>query len=75
MKIYNQSVYKVIEVDTIQYSKIAEHNIKPYHQQPTNTKYLLGNTVELNYLSEILDVEVGELSGSDYFKIILDGNS
>lgn len=68
MKIYNENVYLVLEVKQAQFDSITDH----LTSDTTDTiKYLLANRVEINYLSEQLDLDKMWLQGSDYFKVTL----
>lgn len=64
MLIYNDGYYLTVEVDIIDFNEIVEHLI----EINGNTKVLLGNSIERNYLESILDVNLEDV---DYYKIKL----
>lgn len=63
MKIYRDQVYLVIETD--KFDLIENHLIEPYR---IDTKFLLGNKKEVDYISKILGIEP-EYLDTDYFRI------
>ena len=67
MKIYDEGLYRVIEVDADQFNRIEKYQL---HSNRDDTKLLLGYIAERMYLSEILDIEPIELELTDYYKVV-----
>lgn len=67
MKIYNENVYLVIEVDQSKFDLVDEgHTISP---STNRVKYLCANLAERKHISTIFGVAESELDACDYFKI------
>ena len=68
IKIYSENYYLVIELPAKLFDKVTDCILPETHTE--TTKILLGNEREIEYLSELLDVEKVNLETSDYFKCI-----
>jgi len=71
IKIYNEGYYTVVEVNDDQFDKINKFLLYSLlHPNKDNVKILLGNDIEQEYLSEILDIEPSNLKYADYYKVV-----
>lgn len=67
IKIYDEGIYTVVEVNEEDFNKV---NTFLLHSNKDNVKILLGNDIEQEYLSEILDIEPSNLKYADYYKVV-----